>query len=134
MATHSTTEFQTIYLRDLDTLMKANAKRIFSEKDPDCRIKALQDLWAPASSLFEEDAEYSGHEAISAAVGSLLERLPDGTAFVPEGNAAGHHGIARLRWRAASAEGTPLPVSGTDIAFVEDGLIVRLYVILDAVP
>ena len=51
--------------------------------------------------------------------------------FEAEGPAVGHHGLGRLRWRAVDSSGKPLGVTGTDIAFVEDGRIAKLYVILD---
>jgi hypothetical protein len=68
---------------------------------------------------------------VSAHVGTLLKMPPPGPTFEAEGSAAGHHGLGRLRWRAVDTSGKPLGVTGTDIAFVEDGRIAKLCVILD---
>lgn len=116
---------------DYDGLLKGNARRVFSEPDAAKRLAALREIWADDGTLVEKDAVATGHAAISTGVGALLAQLPPGTSFVPQGEAAGHHGLARLRWQAADAGGTPLPVTGTDVAFVQGGRIVRLYVILD---
>ncbi len=114
-----------------ENLLSDNARRVFSEPDGAKRIAALQDLWSADGTLFEDTSTAIGHEAISDSVGRLLDQLPPGTVFAPDGRAAGHHGVARLRWKATAADGTIGPVSGTDIAYVQNGKIERLYVILD---
>lgn len=119
---------------DFDSVLKANAKRVFSEPDAGKRMAALTELWAEDGELIEQDSVVSGYEAISAGVGALLARLPSGIVFAPQGDAAGHHGLGRLRWRATAADGSPVPVSGTDIAMIEDHRIHRLYVVLDPTP
>jgi hypothetical protein len=116
---------------DYDTILRANAARIFSEVDPEKRLEALSDLWVDDGLLIEPDKVLSGREAISRSVGALLRMLPPGTTFSPLGPAVGHHGMGRLRWQAISSDGSPGPVSGTDIAFIEGSRISRLYVILD---
>jgi len=114
-----------------DRLLKGNARRIFSEPDSAKRLVALTELWAPDGELIESEGVVTGYEAISDNVGKLLAMLPPGTVFAPQGDAAGHHGVGRLRWRGVAADGAPGPVSGTDFAVIEGGLITKLYVILD---
>jgi hypothetical protein len=114
-----------------DGLLRANAKRVFSEPSVERRLTALKELWAESGVLVENEHVVTGREAVSAHVGTLLKMLPPGTTFEAEGSAAGHHGLGRLRWRAVDTSGKPLGVTGTDIAFVEDGRIAKLYVILD---
>jgi hypothetical protein len=116
---------------DYDGLLRANAKRVFSEPDVERRLTALKELWAEDGVLVENEHVVAGREAVSGSVGTLLKMLPPGTTFEAEGPAAGHHGLGRLRWRAVDSSGKPLGVTGTDIAFVEDGRIAKLYVILD---
>jgi hypothetical protein len=116
---------------DYDAILRANAARIFSEVDLEKRSEALSELWAEDGLLIEPDKVLTGREAISGSVGELLRMLPSGTTFSPIGPAVGHHGIGRLRWQAIGSDGSPGPVSGTDIAFIEGGRISRLYVILD---
>lgn len=116
---------------DYDGLLRANAKRVFSETSVERRLTALKELWAEDGMLIENEHVVTGREAVSGSVGALLNMLPPGTKFEAEGPAVGHHGIGRLRWRAVDSSGKPLGVTGTDIAFVEDGRIAKLYVILD---
>jgi hypothetical protein len=114
-----------------DGLLRANAKRVFSEPGVERRLTALKELWAEDGVLVENEHVATGWDAVSGSVGALLKMLPPGTTFEAEGPAAGHHGLGRLRWRAVDSSGKPLGVTGTDIAFVEDGRIAKLYVILD---
>jgi hypothetical protein len=116
---------------DYDGLLRANAKRVFSEPSAERRLAALKELWAENGVLVENEHVVTGWDAVSGSVGALLNMLPPGTTFEAEGPAAGHHGLGRLRWRAIDTSGKPLGVTGTDIAFVEDGRIARLYVIVD---
>lgn len=116
---------------DYDNLLRANAKRVFSEPDIQQRMTALKELWAEKGVLPENERGVTGWDAVSSSVGALLKMLPPGTTFEAEGPAAGHHGLGRLRWRAVDASGKPLGVTGTDIAVIEDGRIAKLYVILD---
>jgi len=80
--------------------------------------------------MYEPDAVVSGRDAISAVAGKLLAQFGPDFAFVPEGKAVGHHGMASLRWHAGPRNG-PAIVSGIDTAEVLDGKIVRLWVLLD---
>ena len=116
---------------DYDGLLRANAKRVFSEPSVERRLTALKELWAENGVLVEDEHVFTGRDAVSGNVDALLKMLPPGTTFEAEGPAAGHHGLGRLRWRAVDASGKPLGVTGTDIAFVENGRIAKLYVILD---
>ena len=116
---------------DYDSLLRANARRVFSEPDPDRRLTALKELWAENGVLVENEQVVTGWDAVSGGVGALLKMLPPGATFEAEGPAAGHHGLGRLRWRAVDSSGKPLGVTGAVIAFVEDGRIAMLYVILD---
>jgi hypothetical protein len=116
---------------DYDPLLRANAKRVFSEPGVEQRLTALKELWAENGVPVESEHVVTGWDAVSDSVGALLKILPPGTTFEADGPAAGHHGLARLRWRAVDASGKSLGVTGTDIAFVEDERIAKLYVILD---
>jgi len=116
---------------EADTLLAANAVRVFSEADAGRRRAALADLWAADGILYEEGHVVEGIDAISRSVGDLLASLPPGTRFEPDGPAVAHNGVGRLRWQAVGADGEPAPVTGTDVAFFENGKIARLYVFLD---
>lgn len=117
---------------DFDAMMKANL-HLFGEADPTKRAEALEALWARDGMLVDPEGVSIGHEAISANIGALLKQIPPGTRFEAVGDAAGHHGLGRLRWRTVT-NGAPGPVTGTDIAIITAGKITGLYVIFDPVP
>ena len=121
-------------MSDFERLLSGNMARVFSEPDDKRRRDALAELWQPDGILYEDGHVAQGLDAIATTVEKLLASLPPGTSFAPEGGAVGHNGAARLRWRALDANGEAGPVSGTDVAFVEDGRIARLYVFLDPMP
>ena len=118
---------------DYDRILQANAKQVFSQRDPGARRQALDELWLPDGILYEDGHIITGLEAISDTIGALLDTLPPGITFAPTGRAVGHHGLGRLRWRAVDNNGQPGPVSGTDVAIFQDGKIARLYVLLNPV-
>ena len=115
---------------DYNSLMQANLKRVFGERDSSRRIKAIAELYADDATLYEPDAEAKGHAAINRAVESLLSHLPPNFAFTSIGPAVGHHGIGRLRWQSGPPNG-PAAVTGMDVAHFEKGRIHSLYVFLD---
>jgi hypothetical protein len=113
-----------------NSLMQANLVRVFGERDPALRIKAIRELYAEDAVLNEPHASVTGHAAISKAVTALLVSLPPDFAFAAIGPAVGHHGVGRLRWQAGPPNG-PVAVTGMDIAHFERGLIHSLFVFLD---
>lgn len=115
---------------DYDHILRSNLERVFNERDPQRRAQALAELTVGNPVMFEPDAVVEGRDAISAIAGRLLERFGPDFAFVPDGRAAGHHGMASLRWHAGPTGGEPV-VSGIDTAEILDGRIARLWVLLD---
>ncbi|QIO36901.1 nuclear transport factor 2 family protein [Bradyrhizobium sp. 1(2017)] len=116
---------------DYDTILRANAERVFSERDPAARRRALDQLWLPDGILYEDGHAVTGLDAISDTVGALLDTLPPGMTFAAVGPAVGHHGLGRLRWQAKDGSGNPTPIWGTDVGIFRDGKIAQLYVLLD---
>jgi hypothetical protein len=115
---------------DYDRILQANLKYVFGERDAGLRIAAIRDLYSPDAVLHEPDSIKAGYDAISQAVEELLAGLPPAFVFSPMGPAVGHHGLARLRWRAGPPEG-PVAVTGTDVARIEGGRIASLHVFID---
>ena len=118
---------------DFDALMQAHLSRVFGERDGSRRLLALKEIYAEDASFFEPDATATGYEAISGAVEALYSRLPPSFVFTAAGPAVGHNGVARLHWRAGPRDG-PTAVTGTDVAWVENGRIKALYVFVDPAP
>lgn len=115
---------------DYDRLMRANLSTVFSQRDPQKRIGAIQELYLEGAVLHEPHASVSGHAAISEAVAGLLAKLPADFIFTAEGPAVGHNGVGRLKWRSQPKSG-PAAVTGIDVARFERGRICSLHVFLD---
>jgi hypothetical protein len=115
---------------DFDKLLQANLARVFSERDAEKRKQAIAEIYAEDAVLYEPSHIATGHGEIGQAVSALLQSLPLEFVFTADGAAVGHHGLARLRWRAGPPSG-PLAVTGTDVARLEAGKIKTLHVFLD---
>ncbi|MEE7494671.1 nuclear transport factor 2 family protein [Methylobacterium oryzae] len=115
---------------DYDRLLRANLERVFNERDADRRTAALDELFVAEPVMFEPTGIVRGRAAIGAVAGTLLGRFGPTFRFMPVGPAVGHHGLGSLRWE-AGPEGGPVAITGTDVAEVVDGRIVRLWVLLD---
>ena len=113
-----------------DELMRANAARVFSERDLARRMDAIRALYATDAVMTEPEGISEGQTAICDAVSELLSKLPPTFSFTPIGPAIGHHGVGRLLWKAGPPDG-PAAVTGMDIAHFKDGRIQELYVFLD---
>lgn len=113
-----------------DALLRSNLDRVFNQRDPEARAEAIAALYVAEPVMYEPDAVIEGRAAISAVAGGLLERFGPDFAFVAEGPAQGHHGMAVLRWHAGPVGG-PVAVTGADLAEIVDGRIARLWVLLN---
>jgi SnoaL-like domain len=118
---------------DINALMQANVARVFNEGNADRRRAALTELYTEDATLYDPEGVATGAEAISGLIGNLLQTLPADFAFTDVGQAVGHNGAARLFWRAGPPNG-PAAITGTDVAFFENGRIKRLYVFVDPGP
>lgn len=115
---------------DVDTLLQANLKQVFGERNPQRRLAVIRTLYQEDAELHEPGRMVRGHEAISHAVTELLASLPPNFTFQSVRPALGLANIGRLQWRAGPQDG-PAAVTGTDVAQFEDGRIQSLYVFLD---
>jgi hypothetical protein len=106
---------------------------VFSTRNADRRRSALTELYTEDATLYDPEGVATGAEAISGLIGNLLQTLPADFAFTDVGQAVGHNGAARLFWRAGPPNG-PAAITGTDVAFFENGRIKRLYVFVDPGP
>src|SRR5258708_6514841 len=113
------------------TLLQANLKRVFNERDAGRREQAIQELYAADATLYEQEGYYSGMEAIARAVTQLLGALPPTLVFAMAAPAMQNHDMGKLLWRGHLPDGTTV-VTGTDIAQVKEGRIRSLHVFVDA--
>ncbi|MGX4804460.1 nuclear transport factor 2 family protein [Bradyrhizobium guangdongense] len=115
---------------DYDRLLRSNLERVFNERNAARRSAAVAELFGADPVMFEPANVVRGQSAIVDAAGQLLAQFGADFAFVPIGNAVGHHGLARLSWQAGPRIG-PVAVTGTDVAEIVDGRIARLWVLLN---
>ena len=113
------------------TLLQAHLERVFNERDAGRRGHAIQELYTADATFYEQEAKYSGREAIARAVTHLLRALPPTLVFSMVAPATQNHDMGKLLWRGQLPEGTTV-VTGTDIAQVKDGRIRSLHVFVDA--
>jgi|SRR5712671_3041101 len=112
------------------TLLQANLKRVFNERDAGRRGQAIQELYAPDATLYEPEDKYSGTEAIARAVTELLAALPPTLVFSMAAPPMQNHHMGKLLWKGHLPDGTAV-VTGTDIAQVSEGRIRSLHVFID---
>ena len=115
---------------DYDHILHAGLERVFNERDAARRAAAVAELYVEDPVMFEPTGIVTGRQAISDTAGRLLAQFGADFVFVPDGPAVGHHGLAVLRWRAGPKNG-PVVVTGADAAQIENGRIVRLWVLLN---
>lgn len=115
---------------DYESLLQANLVRVFGERDSVRRRSAIAELYQSDAVLYEPGSVATGHDAIDRAVDAVLTQLPAAFVFIADGPVVGHHGLARLRWRAGPTDG-PAAVTGTDVAHLAFGRIQSLYVLID---
>ncbi len=115
---------------DYDGLLQANLRRIFGEGDAVRRNTAISEIYLPEAVLYEPGHIATGHTEIARTIDALLRSFPSNFVFTADGPGIGHHGMARLRWRAGPADAPPT-VSGTDVIQVEQGRIKTIHVFLD---
>lgn len=113
------------------TLLQAHLERVFNERDAGRRGQAIHELYAPDATFYEQDAKYSGTEAITRAVTELLGALPPTLVFSMAAPAMENHDLGKLLWRGHLPDGMTV-VTGTDVAQVAGGRIRSLYVFVDA--
>lgn len=116
---------------DYDYLLRTNIERVFSERDPAKRARVIAEIYTDEPLLLEPNDIVRGRDNISQTVDKLLERFGPDFAFVPVGQANGHHGLGHLTWHAGPKSGH-IAVIGADVAEIVDGRIARLWVLLDS--
>jgi hypothetical protein len=114
------------------TVLQAHLERVFNERDAGRRANAIQELYGAEATFYEQEAKYSGTEAIARAVTELLGALPPTLVFSMAAPAMENHDMGKLLWRGHLPDGTTV-VTGTDVAKVKEGRICSLYVFVDPV-
>ena len=111
-------------------VLQANLKRVFNERDATRRRHAIQELYATDAVLYEQDARYSGWEAIEGAITQLLASLPPTLVFVMAAPVMQNHELGKVLWRGELPNGKTV-ATGTDVAQIEAGRIRSIHVFVD---
>ena len=85
------------------TLLQANLERVFNERDAARRRQAIHELYAADAVLNEQDAKYSGTDAIARAVTHLLGSLPPALVFALVAPVQGRGAARRCRTSTTSS-------------------------------
>lgn len=109
-------------------LMESNLLEVFNERDPERRRAAIARTYAPEVRFVDPDEVVTGHDALHAKAGRLLDEAP-GFVFSAAGPLLVNHDLGHLAW-AFGPPGQPPVVTGLDIALVESGLIRTVYTLL----
>ena len=110
-------------------LLLLNLFVVFSERDPDRRLKAIVTNYTEDVVWSDSDATTHGHEELNERAQAVLDSTPD---FVF--NAAGPVHVLRDLGQLAFNYGVPAQppaVTGYDVALVRDGRIAVLYTLIN---
>jgi hypothetical protein len=114
----------------LAQLMEANLTRVWSERDPLKRMKAIAEIYEEAASLYHVDDKTDGLEAINDSVTALLRHTPGEYIFSKLQPVIINNNVGKLVWGIGTKDRPPV-ATGMDIAFFENDKIKSLYVFLD---
>lgn len=94
------------------------------------RENSIASIYSPDVTIGEPDAAYTGHAGMNAAITGLQEQLP-GTVITPSGPVQVAQDLVTYSWNLGPAGGAAI-VTGRDVLIIRDGIIVSLYVLIDA--
>ncbi|WP_105970697.1 nuclear transport factor 2 family protein [Streptomyces geranii] len=109
---------------------------VWTETDPEARLKAVEELWAPDGVYANAIAVVGGHEAIATQVGYAHDAYATGGfTFRSCNNARGQHNTLRFNWVMVSASSGALEAVGFDFVTLDDeGRIVSDHQYFDIPP
>ena len=111
-------------------LMRRNLYEVFNQRDPERRAQAIAQTYAEDVVFSDPEGTVTGREAIDAKAEQLLAQWP-GFVFSERGPVRESGGsLGLLAWQ-FGPEGEVPAMTGTDIALIENGLITRMYTLLD---
>lgn len=115
----------------LAQLMEDNLLKVWGDRDPVSRLRALESLYAKDSTFFEANEKIAGYDAINDKVSHTVNAMPPDFVFTRLKPVMINNGIGRLVW-GVGPKGKPPVATGMDVAVFENGKIKSLYVFLDS--
>jgi hypothetical protein len=113
----------------ISMLLTRNLYEVFAERDPEKRMSALRQIWAPDGIFSDPQGRFVGLEEVDKAIGVLLAQFPD-FVFSEIGESQSLQDAGRLAW-GFGLPGQPPAVTGLDVIVVADDRIQALYTFLD---
>ena len=110
-------------------LLLLNLFAVFSERDPDRRLKAIVANYTEDVVWSDSEATTHGHEDLNEGAQRLLDRTPD-FVFTAAGPVHVLRDLGYLAFNYGVVEQPPAS-SGYDVALVRDGRIAALYTLLN---
>jgi 1-acyl-sn-glycerol-3-phosphate acyltransferase len=111
-------------------LMLVNLFAVFSERDPERRLKAIAANYTEDVIWSDAEGTIHGHEALNNRAQELLDGMPD-FVFTAAGPIHVLRDLGHLAFN-LGVPGQPPAISGYDVAQVRDGRIAVLYTLLNA--
>ena len=111
-------------------LMLVNLFEVFSERDPERRLKVIAANYTEDVIWSDPEATTHGHEELNERAQELLDGMPD-FVFTAAGPIHVTRDLGQLAFNYGVPEQPPA-VTGYDVALVRDGRIAVLYTLLNA--
>ncbi|RKS79907.1 SnoaL-like protein [Motilibacter peucedani] len=111
-------------------LVTESLLHVFGERDRSARERTIARVFAADVEFRDAEGSAHGHGGLAAKAAAVLESAPADWVFRPSGAAQELGDLVKLDWSFGPAGG-PAAVTGTDVAFVADGLINRMFTFLD---
>lgn len=112
----------------IEHLMHANLIEVFNERDDALRRAAIDRTYAEDVRWIDEEGETVGRDALDAKSVALQNGLGP-LQFEAVGPPHVLAGFGHLAWRLVAPDGQT-PMTGFDVALIEEGLITVLYTVL----
>lgn len=116
--------------KDLIRLMEENLVNIWSERDADQRIKAIQNIYTTNCTLYHVGHQISGQMPINESVNTIQSNMPKSFKFFKLKPIIINNNMGRLIW-GMGENNESIVSTGMDIAIFENGKIKSLYVFLE---
>lgn len=113
-------------------LLFSNLLRVFNERDPSKRAKAIQETYAEDVIWYESDVIAQGHAVLDARASEIQAQSLDFN-FSVDGGTSVCQNVGVLKF-CFGPEDKPDLIRGTDIMIVEGGKVKALWTCLDSVP
>ena len=113
----------------IDALLRTHLHEVFAERDADARRAAIERTYREDVAFLDPDGVATGHDALHAKVGEILDGAPGDWVFSLVGDVHVVQDLGQLTW-GFGPEGVAPAVSGMDVVLVQDGRIARAYTML----